>query len=144
MYYITLLFDLQHNIFITLAQTRSHVGLLTVDAKNRLTLDNLSSHPWLTAEATPSTPLQTSCVLGREKGTASALKHTFHAFHKATKAGFALGDVSRAPLAKRRKIKREHSPYKPSTNAQGNGEQPVSRPNKLELVAHDADLASRT
>ena len=85
-------------------------GLLTVDAKHRLTLKDLSSHPWLVPQSAPSTPLQTSCVLGREKGTASALKHTFHAFYQATKAGFTLGDVSRAPLAKRRKDKRGRDP----------------------------------
>lgn len=81
-------------------------GLLTVEAKQRLTLQDLSSHPWLRLESTPSTPLQTSCVLGHSKTTASALKQTFRAFYQATKAGFTLGDVSRAPLAKRRKNKR--------------------------------------
>lgn len=77
-----------------------------MEAKQRLTLQDLSSHPWLRLESTPSTPLQTSCVLGHSKTTASALKQTFRAFYRATKAGFTLGDVSRAPLAKRRKNKR--------------------------------------
>lgn len=77
-----------------------------MEAKQRLTLQDLSSHPWLKVESTPSTPLQTSCVLGHSKTTASALKQTFRAFYQATKAGFTLGDVSRAPLAKRRKNKR--------------------------------------
>ncbi len=95
------------------------LGLLTVEAKHRLTLQDLSSHPWFNTEHTPSTPLQTSCVLGQSKTTASALKQTFHAFHQATKAGFTLGDVSRAPLAKRRKNKRSISPR----NGGGGGEQ---------------------
>lgn len=56
--------------------------LLTVDARSRLTLAGLLSHPWLAPASAPTTPLQTSCVLGREKGTASAIKHTFHAFHQ--------------------------------------------------------------
>lgn len=56
--------------------------LLTVDAQSRLTLAGLLSHPWLAPASAPTTPLQTSCVLGREKGTASAIKHTFHAFHQ--------------------------------------------------------------
>ena len=94
----------------------STTGLLTVDAKNRLTLDNLTTHPWLAPQSAPSTPLQTSCVLERDRGTASALKQTFHAFIQATRAGFTLGDVSRAPLAKRRKRKRGLSPANP-TNA---------------------------
>lgn len=57
-------------------------GLLTVDAESRLTLTGVLSHPWLTPASAPATPLLTSCVLGREKGTASAIKHTFHAFHQ--------------------------------------------------------------
>lgn len=57
-------------------------GLLTVDADNRLTLARVLAHSWLTPASAPATPLLTSCVLGREKGTASAIKHTFHAFHQ--------------------------------------------------------------
>ena len=90
--------------------THTYTGLLTVDAKSRLTLSDLATHPWLTPQSAPSTPLQTSCVLERDRGTASALKQTFHAFIQATRAGFTLGDVSRAPLAKRRKRKRGLSP----------------------------------
>ena len=129
--------------------THTHTGLLTVDAKNRLTLKDLTSHPWLTPQSAPSTPLRTSCILGRDKGTASALKHTFHAFYQATKAGFTLGDVSRAPLAKRRKNKRELSPYKLThTHGDSGGaiqlEQPTTRPNKLDLNTHDVNLAPVT
>lgn len=102
-----------------------HTGLLTVDARHRLTLAGLTSHPWLTPQSAPSTPLYTSCVLGRERGTASAINHTFHAFHQATRAGFTLGDISRAPLAKRRKRKRQHSPSSSSTQH--------GRPSKLDL-----------
>ena len=100
----------------THTHTHTHTGLLTVDAKNRLTLENLTNHPWLAPQSAPSTPLQTSCVLERDRGTASALKQTFHAFIQATRAGFTLGDVSRAPLAKRRKRKRGLSPANPATN----------------------------
>lgn len=86
------------------------VGLLTVEAKQRLTLKELVSHPWLNPEAVPTTPLQTNCVLGQSKTMASAIKQTFHAFYEATRTGFTLGDVSKAPLAKRRKNKRGLSP----------------------------------
>ena len=92
-----------------------------MDAKNRLTLADLTNHPWLTPLSAPSTPLQTSCVLERDRGTASALKQTFHAFIQATRAGFTLGDVSRAPLAKRRKRKRGLSPNNVA-NSDGNTE----------------------
>lgn len=105
-------------------------GLLTVDAGSRLTLAGVIGHPWLTPTSAPATPLLTSCVLGREKGTASAIKHTFHAFYQATKAGFTLGDVSRAPLAKRRKRKRGTSPHPPPPLSPP---QQTARPNTLEL-----------
>ncbi len=109
-------------------------GLLTVDAQSRLTLSELACHAWLTPHSAPSTPLHTSCVLGRERGTACAINHTFHAFLQATKAGFNLGDVSRAPLAKRRKRKRDRSP---NTSVGGAGT--TVRPSKLDLQA-EADL----
>ena len=57
-------------------------GLLTVDASHRLTLSGLLAHPWLAPTSAPATPLHTSCVLGREKGTASAVNLTFHAFYQ--------------------------------------------------------------
>ena len=104
----------------------SITGLLTVDAKNRLTLDNLTTHPWLAPQSAPSTPLQTSCVLERDRGTASALKQTFQAFIQATRAGFTLGDVSRAPLAKRRKRKRGLSPANPASATTANDSHPSS------------------
>ena len=124
----------------THTHTHPSPGLLTVNAKSRLTLADLSSHPWLTAQSAPSTPLLTSCVLGRVKGTASAINHTFHAFHCATKAGFTLGDVSRAPLlAKRRKRKGDRSPYKNDTSA---GDSPHARPSKLDLQTDMEPLPS--
>ena len=99
------------------------VGLLTVEAKNRLTLKDLSRHPWLKPDDAPSTPLQTRSILGQSKTkTASALKHTFQAFHIATKGGFTLGDVSRAPLAKRRQNKRGLSPRDGSSPEKSSGE----------------------
>ena len=80
-----------------------------MEAKQRLPLKVLESHPWLNPEEAPSTPL-TGCVLGQRKIMASAIKQTFHAFYEATRTGFTLGDVSRAPLAKRRQNKRGSSP----------------------------------
>ena len=105
--------------------------MLTVEAKQRLTLKDLSCHPWLTMEDTPSTPLQTSCVLGQRKTTASALKQTFQAFYQATKAGFTLGDVSRAPLAKRRKNKRGGSPKGGKEGSGEKGEEVTGSPSSL-------------
>jgi len=86
-------------------------------------LKDLARHPWLSPEDAPSTPLQTRSILGQSKTkTASALKQTFHAFHIATKGGFTLGDVSRAPLAKRRQNKRGLSPRDGSSPEKSGGE----------------------
>lgn len=116
-------------------------GLLTVDAKHRLTLEGLASHSWLTPQSAPSTPLQTSCVLGREKGTASAaLKHTFHAFHQATKAGFTLGDVSRARLARRRKERGKGTSPCPANG--GSNSSTASTSSSVELSPPDLVLSS--
>ena len=93
-----------------------------MEAKNRLTLKELARHPWLNPEDAPSTPLQTSSILGQSKTTASALKQTFHAFYEATRTGFTLGDVSRAPLAKRRQHKRGLSPRNGGTEKEEGGE----------------------
>ena len=122
----------------------SILGLLTVDTKSRLTLSDLATHQWLVPQSAPSTPLCTSCVLGRSraKQTESAIKQTFIAFQKATRAGFMLGDVSRAPLAKRRRIKKERSPLQSSSSAEANEQTPEHnsvRPNKLDLLMlHDS------
>lgn len=67
-------------------------GLLTVNTEKRLTLNGVLSHPWLTPASAPATPLLTSCILGRDKGTASAIKHTFHAFHQVSQSLLSTGD----------------------------------------------------
>ncbi len=107
-------------------------GLLTVDTAHRLTLKDLSSHSWLQPQSAPCTPLH---ITPLHRGTASALKHTFHAFYQATKAGFTLGDVSRARLAKRRKDKRgtvsRLEQVVPGQSADGS----VVRPSQLGLNA---------
>ncbi|KAL5463905.1 hypothetical protein EMCRGX_G032854 [Ephydatia muelleri] len=101
-------------------------GLLTVDAAHRLTINQLHTHSWLAPQSAPSTPLNTGCGLGLDwvKETESAIKCTFHAFQRATQAGFTLGDVSRAPLAKRRRFKKP-----PLDNMAVH----LSRPNTLDL-----------
>ncbi len=108
-------------------------GLLTVDTQHRLTLRDLSCHPWLKPQSAPSTPLH---ITPLHKGTASALKHTFHAFYQATKAGFTLGDVSRARLAKRRKDKRGTiSRLEQVVPSQSTADGSVVRPSQLGLNA---------
>ena len=81
-----------------------------MDPKQRLGLNDLSSHTWLTGDdSLPHTPLMTPGVLGRglkRTYVGNALNATVDAFQKATRDGFTLMEVANAPLAKRRKLKK--------------------------------------
>jgi len=91
-------------------------GLLTVDASRRLTIDTLLKHEWLqmTQDSSVSaTPLMTPTILSARPYTGGitvtaedGVKQAFNAFHKATREGFRLLDVSNARLAQRRKNKK--------------------------------------
>lgn len=88
-------------------------GLLTVDPKKRLTMSELLSHPWVQGHLRggySTTPLMTPDILSSHsnngRNTGIALKATFDAFHMARREGFRLLDVSAAPLAQRRKLKK--------------------------------------
>ena len=83
-------------------------GLLTVDSHKRFTMQQLRHHPWVQASHPLSTPLMTPnilCSLASPRAAETAVNATLHAFHKATRDGFRLLDVSAAPLAQRRKQK---------------------------------------
>ncbi|XP_077522827.1 ribosomal protein S6 kinase alpha-5-like isoform X2 [Amblyomma americanum] len=85
-------------------------GLLTVEAQRRLTMAELRSHPWVhTRSSHWSASLMTPDVLSSSsspRAAESAVRATFDAFHLATRGGFRLLDVSAAPLAQRRRLKR--------------------------------------
>lgn len=89
------------------------LGLLTVDPKRRLRVSEVLEHPWLNQKIETSTclrnPLMTPEVLGsrRKRSVELAVSLTLNAFHKAVKEGFVLRDVAHAPLAKRRKMKKD-------------------------------------
>lgn len=83
-------------------------GLLTVDSHKRLTMQQLRCHPWVHHGSSSCTPLMTPNILSSlssPRAAETALKATLNAFHKATRDGFRLQDVSAAPLAQRRKQK---------------------------------------
>ncbi|XP_076312815.1 ribosomal protein S6 kinase alpha-5-like isoform X2 [Tachypleus tridentatus] len=86
-------------------------GLLTVDPKQRLTMDELLNHSWvqgLNPAIYSVAPLMTPDVLSSSsspRAAECAIKATFDAFHLAARGGFRLQDVSAAPLAQRRKKK---------------------------------------
>lgn len=97
-------------------------GLLTVDPKQRITMSELLSHPWVVGQLKggySETPLMTPDVLSSHsssgRATETAIKATFDAFHMARLEGFRLLDVSAAPLAQRRKLKKSSTDARSSS-----------------------------
>uniref|UniRef100_A0A1I7WFS7 Protein kinase domain-containing protein n=1 Tax=Heterorhabditis bacteriophora TaxID=37862 RepID=A0A1I7WFS7_HETBA len=80
-------------------------GLLTVDPKKRLSMQELSNHAWLHSAASLETPLQTPSVLPSFAG--ETFNETLQAFLTANRDGFHLMEVTAAPLMKRRGLKRQ-------------------------------------
>lgn len=77
-----------------------------MDPTNRLTIKDLAANVWIQGESqNSSTPLMTPGVLNSNGvATTNRMKATMNAFHR-----FLLMDVSNAPLAKRRKRKKDSS-----------------------------------
>jgi serine/threonine protein kinase len=101
-------------------------GLLTVDPKQRITMNEVLSHPWVVGQLKggySNTPLMTPDVLSSHSSTSrateTALKATFDAFHMARLEGFRLLDVSAAPLAQRRKLKKSSTDARSSSCSSG-------------------------
>ena len=99
-------------------------GLLTVDPKERLTMQDLLRNEWINGtnlEVLSTTPLATPDVLSLTRGSVSTVHSqvtaTLSAFHKAHRAGFRLQDVSNAPLVRRRKRMREEGGSSGSTDS---------------------------
>lgn len=99
--------------------------MLTVNPKERLTIREVQNHEWLSnGSDIPTTPLMTPGILGMgQKRTfvESAINAAYNAFHKATREGFALQAVEQAPLAKRRKLKKNTSDERRLTNCSSEG-----------------------
>ncbi|XP_036099559.1 ribosomal protein S6 kinase alpha-5 isoform X7 [Molossus molossus] len=83
-------------------------GLLTVDPNKRLKMSGLRYNEWLQdGSQLSSNPLMTPDVLGSSGAAVhTCVKATFHAFNKYKREGFCLQNVDKAPLAKRRKMKK--------------------------------------
>ncbi|XP_073098080.1 ribosomal protein S6 kinase alpha-5 isoform X1 [Manis javanica] len=83
-------------------------GLLTVDPNKRLKMSDLRYNEWLQdGSQLSSNPLMTPDILGSSGAAVhTCVKATFHAFNKYKREGFCLQNVDKAPLAKRRKMKK--------------------------------------
>ena len=106
-------------------------GLLTVNTSQRLSLDSLLKHPWLSPNCAPTTPLQIGARLGMAE---TAINHTLQAYHQVARVGVVLGDPSRAPLVKKRKRKADGlSPNPEVAEEIAVPKEDISRPNTLEI-----------
>lgn len=95
-------------------------GLLTVDPKQRLTIEVLRTNEWLQGTGPfPATPLMTPDVLGATAVRAVELgvAQTFNAFHRAHREGFRLQEVSNAKLAQRRRMKKSSTDARSSSTS---------------------------
>ncbi|XP_077179600.1 ribosomal protein S6 kinase alpha-5 isoform X2 [Paroedura picta] len=83
-------------------------GLLTVDPNKRIKMTSLRYNEWLQdGSQLSSNPLMTPDNLGSSGAAVHTyVKATFHAFNKYKREGFCLQNVDKAPLAKRRKMKK--------------------------------------
>ncbi|ROL18751.1 Ribosomal protein S6 kinase alpha-5 [Anabarilius grahami] len=82
--------------------------LLTVDPDKRIKMCGLRYNAWLQDDSQlSSNPLMTPDILGSSTiSVHSCFKATFNAFNKCKREGFRLQTVDKAPLAKRRKMKK--------------------------------------
>ncbi|TRY91783.1 hypothetical protein DNTS_023742 [Danionella cerebrum] len=82
--------------------------LLTVDPDKRIKMCGLRYNAWLQDDSQlSSNPLMTPDILGSStRSVHSCVKATFNAFNKCKREGFRLQTVDKAPLAKRRKMKK--------------------------------------
>uniref|UniRef100_A0A3B3E109 Ribosomal protein S6 kinase n=1 Tax=Oryzias melastigma TaxID=30732 RepID=A0A3B3E109_ORYME len=82
--------------------------LLTVDPSKRIKMCGLRYNAWLQDDSQlSSNPLMTPDILGSSTATVhTCVKATFNAFNKCKREGFRLQTVDKAPLAKRRKMKK--------------------------------------
>ncbi|KAL8572053.1 hypothetical protein ACOMHN_026679 [Nucella lapillus] len=103
-------------------------GLLTVEPSKRLGMAELLKHPWLQQAAPVApTPLRTPRNLTSHSATVnSQLSATWEAFKLAKRQGLRLQDVSAAPLAKRRKLKKNFIDNRSSSTDSNNSSSTTS------------------
>lgn len=98
-------------------------GLLTVDTNKRLTMHELRHHEWISKQKRhllSSALLMTPDVLTSSASPRSAetgVRAAFDAFNMARREGFCLQDVSKAPLAQRRKMKKNSTDVRSSSSS---------------------------
>ncbi|XP_071450098.1 ribosomal protein S6 kinase alpha-5-like [Hetaerina americana] len=132
-------------------------GLLTVDPKKRLTMNELLANEWLypggrglglhpmppikQSSLYSCTPLMTPDILtagSSHRATEMGMRATFDAFHRAHREGFRLQEVSNAKLAQRRRMKkssndaRSNSTSSSFSTSSSSGMSSIQTPNKVD------------
>ncbi|XP_033107104.1 ribosomal protein S6 kinase alpha-5-like, partial [Anneissia japonica] len=103
-------------------------GLLNVDSSSRLNGEDLRNNEWIQGSQYSTTPLMTPGILNIfSTSVKPRVKETLKAFHKAHREGFFLMDVSHAPLAKRRKLKKDSSTETRSSSSESTQSQGSSQ-----------------
>lgn len=112
-------------------------GLLTVDASKRLSLTQVKNAEWIMSADVPHTPLMTPGYLKDQK-VASTVKDAVNTTFDAYRTEFSLADVSEAPIAKRRKLKKDSSKDgSSSTEGEATTPQPVITLSAISAVLSD-------
>lgn len=84
-------------------------GLLTVDPKQRLKVNDFLRSAWVSGESAPNTPLHSPGVIPGSPRSIQSFTASTKSLNRVARKGFQLSAVNNAPLAKRRKKKRKHS-----------------------------------
>uniref|UniRef100_A0A8R1I6I4 Ribosomal protein S6 kinase n=1 Tax=Caenorhabditis japonica TaxID=281687 RepID=A0A8R1I6I4_CAEJA len=131
-------FSFEGNAWSNVSQDAKNLitGLLTVDPKKRLSMQELTVHMWLKSSASLDTPLQTPSILPTSAD--ETFNETLRAFLHANRDGFHLLDVAAAPLMKRRGIKRQ------SGDKDSTGNSKSSRVTQFECLPEEAEMEMQT
>ncbi|GFN99037.1 ribosomal protein s6 kinase [Plakobranchus ocellatus] len=120
-------FDLSGSEWNEVSQSAKELikGLLTVEPTERLRMHELLKHRWLrkNAHSPPMSqaPLRTPGVLSSHShAVQDQINYTMEAFHQATRDGFRLQEVATAPLARRRKQKKNSVDNRSSSSDSNN------------------------
>uniref|UniRef100_A0A665X815 Ribosomal protein S6 kinase n=1 Tax=Echeneis naucrates TaxID=173247 RepID=A0A665X815_ECHNA len=112
--------------------------LLTVDPNKRIKMCGLRYNAWLQDDSQlSSNPLMTPDILGSSTASVHTyVKATFNAFNKCKREGFRLQTVDKAPLAKRRKMKKTSTSTETrssSSESTHSSNSPQKQPSSLSL-----------
>ncbi|XP_055719653.1 ribosomal protein S6 kinase alpha-5 isoform X2 [Salvelinus fontinalis] len=120
--------------------------LLTVDPDKRIKMCGLRYNAWLQDDSQlSSNPLMTPDILGSSTTVSvhTYVKATFNAFNKCKREGFRLQTVDKAPLAKRRKMKKTSTSTE-TRSSSGESTHSSSSSSQSHQDTHSSSFSSQT